>query len=63
MLELDIVLERFVQQHYAALDEVQRAVFEALLDLPDTELWDRVSGAKEAAHAHQRGVLEMLRRA
>lgn len=63
LLELDIVLGRFVQQHYAALDAAQRAVFDELLDLPDTELWDWVSGAKGPAHAHQREVLEWLRRA
>ncbi|MBI1175357.1 MAG: hypothetical protein GC139_08860 [Sideroxydans sp.] len=44
LLELDIVLGRFVDRHYAGLDEVQRAAFDALLDMPDTALWDMITG-------------------
>jgi len=43
LLELDIVLERFITQHYAGLDEVGQAAIDALLDLPDTELWGLIS--------------------
>ena len=38
-------------------------VFDELLDMPDTELWDVITGKKEAAYAHQREVLEWLREA
>jgi antitoxin CptB len=61
LLELDIVLGRFIAQHYAEMDNDQRVIFDELLDLPDTELWDQVSGQKEPAHAHQRVVLELLK--
>ena len=44
LLELDIVLGRFIEQHYAGLDAVEQVAFDALLDLPDTELWDLISG-------------------
>ncbi len=60
LLELDIVLGRFIEQRYPVLDTEQRMVFDELLDLPDTELWDLVTGKKEPAHAHQRAVLEWL---
>jgi very-short-patch-repair endonuclease len=44
LLELDIVLGRFVEQHYADLDEVQQVAFDALLDMPDNVLWDMITG-------------------
>ena len=44
LLELDIVLGRFIEQHYAGLDAAGQVAFDALLDLPDTELWDLISG-------------------
>jgi antitoxin CptB len=43
LLELDIVLGRFTEQHYLDLDETQQAAFDVLLDMPDTELWDMIT--------------------
>jgi antitoxin CptB len=63
LLELDIVLGRFVRQRYAAMDNEQRVVFDELLDMPDTELWDVITGKREPAHAHQCVVLEWLKEA
>ena len=60
LLELDIVLGRFIEQRYPLLDMQQRVVFDELLDLPDTELWDLVTVKKEPTHMHQRMVLEWL---
>jgi antitoxin CptB len=61
LLELDIVLGRFIEQHYAALDDRQRVAFDELLDLPDTELWDLITGKTALAHAHQGAVLGWLK--
>ena len=44
LLELDIVLGRFVDLHYGALDEAQRAAFDVLLEVPDALLWDIITG-------------------
>ena len=63
LLELDIVLGRFIQQRCASLDNEQRMIFDELLDMPDTELWDVITGKREPAHAHQRVVLEWLKEA
>ena len=63
LLELDIVLGRFIEQRYPLLDDAQCIVFDELLDLPDTELWDLITGKKELAHTHQRVVLEWLQQA
>jgi len=63
LLELDIVLGRFVEQRYSGMDGGQRVVFDELLDLPDTELWDLITGRKEPAHEHLRAVLEWMQSA
>ncbi len=60
LLELDIVLGRFIDRHYSTLDEQQRLAFDELLDLPDTEFWDLITGAKEPIHLRQRGVLASI---
>ena len=61
LLELDIVLRRFVGQHYAGLDEAQRAAFDALMDIPDAVLWDMIAGRQEATQGEQRALLEKIR--
>jgi len=61
LLELDIVLGHFVEQRYLALDGRQRVIFDELLDLPDTELWDAITGKKEPPHAHQHEVVQWLK--
>ncbi|MEE8389030.1 MAG: succinate dehydrogenase assembly factor 2 [Acidiferrobacterales bacterium] len=38
LLELDIVLQRFLDQGYTGLDEYQRQAFNDLLELPDNTL-------------------------
>ena len=61
LLELDIVLGRFIEAQYAQLDETGRQVFEALLDMPDNPLWDMIAGRAEAASGEQQALLERIR--
>ncbi len=64
LLELDIVLERFVERRYADLDAAQRSAFDALLDMPDTALWDMITGRREVPLAGALPeVLELIRSA
>ena len=49
MLELDLVLERFLQQCCVRLTARQLAEFDALLDLPDQELWQLVRETQVSA--------------
>jgi antitoxin CptB len=63
LLELDIVLGRFIEKHYAQLDADERQVFEVLLDMPDNPLWDMIAGRQEAAHDEQQALLEKIRAA
>ena len=44
LLELDVVLTRFLDRHFERLSPQQRAAFNRLLDYPDNDLWDFVSG-------------------
>lgn len=59
LLELDIVLGRFIQ-HYAKLDIQQKIEFDKLLDMPDTELWDMISGKSPARDEAQRELLALI---
>ncbi len=61
LLELDIVLGRFIEQHYAQLDKAKQQAFEELLDTPDNPLWDMIAGKQEAAQESHQALLEMIR--
>jgi antitoxin CptB len=66
LLELDIVLGRFIEAHYEQLDEAGKQAFEELLDMPDNPLWDMISGraergAQEAMQTGQQVLLEKIR--
>ncbi|MEW6313386.1 MAG: succinate dehydrogenase assembly factor 2 [Pseudomonadota bacterium] len=56
MLELDLVLTAFLDRHAAALDARQTGQLQALLDLPDNELWDLIATSAEP----EQGVREMV---
>ncbi len=43
LLELDIVLQRFSEQHLAGLSHNELTAFDRLLDLPDNEFLDIVT--------------------
>lgn len=61
LLELDILLGRFVDAHYATLSEAELQAFEALLDMPDNPLWDMISGKQDVTHNEQRALLEKIK--
>ena len=44
LLELDLVLNDFLEKHYQGLTPDQKASLTRLLDLPDNDLWDLVMG-------------------
>jgi len=55
LLELDLVLARYLERY-----PEDPALLE-LLDLPDRELWEIVSGGSERFEERHRGVVERLR--
>ena len=60
LLELDIVLQRFLQAN-GALGEDDLAKLHQLLDFPDNDLWDIVIGRSQAFEPHLAGVVARLR--
>ena len=61
MLELDLVLNAFVERMLERLDAAQVEAFRALLEYPDQELLDLVMGRAEPEDKAVRRVLEMVR--
>jgi antitoxin CptB len=53
MLELDCILERFLDQVYSDLDETSQRAFEQLLTTPDPELHSWLLGGVEAPEGFQ----------
>ena len=44
LLELDLVLNDFLEKHYQGLTPDQKVSLTRLLNLPDNDLWDLVIG-------------------
>jgi antitoxin CptB len=63
MLELDLVLARFLERDFAALSEAQQEAFKAVLEYPDNDLWDLVCGRMSPPPGEMAGVVERLRNA
>ena len=62
LLELDLVLQRFLERRFEGLDPDDRRLFDELLDAPDNDLLDMALGRAEPAPRY-RAVVEMLRAA
>lgn len=60
-LELDLVLQRFLERDYAALDPVSKQAFETLLESGDEELWAMLSGNAPCPLPALESVMERLR--
>lgn len=60
LLELDLILARFLERRYHELDPELRALFNELIEQPDNDLLDLALGRTEPAPRY-RAVVEMLR--
>jgi antitoxin CptB len=60
LLELDLTLQRFVDEHYVSLGEAERRQFETLLDLSDNDLWDMIALKKKPGDTRLLYVLSLL---
>jgi antitoxin CptB len=58
LLELDLVLQDFVEKH---LEESDLPALNELLELQDNELWDIVSGRSDRYDARFGGIVARLR--
>ena len=61
MLELDLILQRFVATRLDQLNADEVAALKLLLDFDDTDLFDLVMCRAEPMDTRVNGVLEMLR--
>ena len=61
MLELDLLLDRFLMQRLDAMNAGQVEMFKELLEYEDNDLLDMVMGRAEPVDARVSGVLEILR--
>ena len=62
LLELDIVLQRFMDRYYTQLDESGLEQFERLLALPDNDLWDLITARQVNTDDNWQQVLELLQK-
>ena len=61
LLELDLILGRFMDRHYDGLDDDARARFRELLERPDNDLLDWALGRSAPREARYQRVVELLR--
>jgi succinate dehydrogenase flavin-adding protein (antitoxin of CptAB toxin-antitoxin module) len=61
MLENDLMLERFMDRHGEGLEGARLEAFRRLLELSDGELWDLISGRRQAADPRIEEVLRLIR--
>lgn len=60
LLELDIVLQRFMDERYSQLDAAGLRQFDTLLDLPDNDLWEMIALRNEVEDRNLQPVLHLL---
>jgi len=61
MLENDLVLERFLDKHAQALEGARLNAFKALLDFPDNDLRELLSGRREARDQELSDIVQFIR--
>ena len=60
LLELDLVLARFLERHLDNLSAVQLAAFQRLLQYPDNDLWDLASGKRTAPDPQTASIIKLF---
>ena len=61
LLELDLILQRFLERRFERLDAQEKALFGELLDHPDPDLLDWALGRSEPAEPRYSNVVRLLR--
>jgi antitoxin CptB len=63
LLELDLVLERFMARHAAALSREEARLLAEVLEYEDNDLWEVVSGRSERYDPRHGEIVARLRAA
>ncbi len=61
LLEMDLILQRFLDRHLRTLSEAEVRAYDALLQLPDNDFLDLAIGRKNPEEAELIPVLEKIR--
>jgi antitoxin CptB len=61
LLELDIVLGNFIGLRFETMTTEQLEILEKLLDYPDNELWDLITGRTQTQDARAQALLQSIR--
>jgi len=61
LLELDLVLERFLEKHCDSMHGERLSAFQALLDYTDDELWDLIRARTECRDARFADLVQWMR--
>jgi len=61
MKELDLVMSRYLEQHYEAASSEDQSHFRDLLELPDPELYGLLLGRRRAQDDAQAKLIDFLR--
>jgi antitoxin CptB len=61
LLELDLLLHAFLEAHLERLDDADLDVFSHLLTRTDPDLFDLIMGRQDAANAHEKRILALVR--
>jgi succinate dehydrogenase flavin-adding protein (antitoxin of CptAB toxin-antitoxin module) len=62
LLELDLILGKFLVEDFPKLSEAQALVFAEMADMEDHDLWPLVNGTEECENAQQAEIVAMLRK-
>jgi antitoxin CptB len=61
MREMDLILGRFADATLSRLDAREVDTFEALMEVPDPELYEWITGAKETPAEYETALMQELR--
>jgi antitoxin CptB len=60
LLELDLVLTRFLDRHWAQLTDPEKQTFARLLEFQDNDLWDLLTGRVPAPDQESKKLIDLL---
>lgn len=61
MLELDILLKRYLDHHYSSASAQEQALFCRLIELTDPELYDQLMGAQNLRDPAYERIVQAIR--
>ncbi len=59
--EMDLIFSAFCERELSGLNEVELGQFEALLEIPDQDLYAWITGAEAVPEQYRNGLLNRLR--